>query len=405
MLREGIKKPEDIKIHTYCIAGNEMKFLDRFLNNMREVGCESLSIMCTKSEDGTWERLQEVKANDEYWKDRLIIEYKEIKPWRFDVARNESMKLVPEDADYLFCIDEDEMLTPGFFQKVKERIFEVGYIPERIFYRYAWSHKADGSNDIVFWYDKFCGSKGWAWRGACHEALHLDAQCKDLYGPAIHIDNGETIWLHHWPDNTKSRGSYIGLLKVRCEEDPDDLYSYFYYGRELTFHRQNDEAIAWLTKLYFKLCKQGVKDDMLMKPATALEIARLYMDQGAKEEAEFFFKRAIELDPRIADSYISYAQWLAYQGRPGDSFAVLKEKHEKSVVIEDWRTRPFQNTSWKEKQIIADNMCWLNQYELAWAIIQSALNEIEETGAQDNARTAGFYNDYDFIKNKLGITE
>ena len=43
------------------------------------------------------------------------IKQEEIKPWRFDVARNESMKLIPEDADILVCTDLDETLIPDFW--------------------------------------------------------------------------------------------------------------------------------------------------------------------------------------------------------------------------------------------------------------------------------------------------
>lgn len=394
--KEWFKCPEDIKIHTYCIAGNEMKFLDRFFNSMKEAGCESLSIMVTKSEDGTWEHLQEIQQNDEYWKDKLILEYKEIKPWRFDVARNESMKLCPADADYLFCIDEDEMLEPGFFPAIQRRIFDLGYIPERIYYRYSWSHHPDGTPDRVFKYDKLHGPKGWKWRAPCHEQLILDPQYASLYGPAVCLDE-ETIWLHHWPDQTKSRGSYLGLLKIRCEENPNDLYSYFYYARELGFVNQWDEALAWFQKLYYRLNIEGVEDDMFMKPVTATEIAKIYSKIGLKEEAETFFKKGIDLDKRIPSSWVEYAQWLAYQGRPEESLKIIRESKKYRQHIEDWRTLPCLETSWKEKQIVADNLCWLEQYEAASKVIEEAKTEIEMGSEQENARWQGFYSDYEWI--------
>ena len=395
------KTPEEIKIHTYCIGGNEDKFIVRFLNNMKEAGCESLSILCTKSEDGMWEHLVQIKETDEYWRERLIIKYQEIKPWRFDVARNESIKLIPEDADYWYCIDEDEMLTPGFFSQVKKRIFELGYIPKRMYYKYAWSHLPDGTPDRVFPYDKL-SSPHHIWRYPVHEALILDPAYEDVYGPPVNIDDMETIWLHHWPDPTKSRGSYLGLLRLRAEEYPDDLYGLFYLAREENFAGNHDKSMAVFNSLFERLNRPGVNDDYMMRPTTALALAEEYSKLHMVPEAEFYFKRAIELDEHIIDSYVRYSQWLAYQGRPGDALSVLQKGKKNGRLHQDWRTLPWLNTHWKHAQIVADCLCWLEQYEAAWAVISQAYDEVKDTGEENNAMSEGFFNDYEFIKEKVG---
>ena len=41
------------------------------------------------------------------------VTIKEIKPWCFDVARNESLKLVPINTDICVCTDLDEVFTKG----------------------------------------------------------------------------------------------------------------------------------------------------------------------------------------------------------------------------------------------------------------------------------------------------
>ena len=43
-----------------------------------------------------------------------------ITPWRFDVARNRSLDLVPADADLCVCTDLDEVFQPGWREKVEE---------------------------------------------------------------------------------------------------------------------------------------------------------------------------------------------------------------------------------------------------------------------------------------------
>ena len=89
------------KICIYAICKNEIKYVRQWLDSMAEA--DYIVVLDTGSTDGTYELLQ----NDP----RVTkVEQKEIKPWRFDVARNESMKLVPEDANILFCTDFDELL-------------------------------------------------------------------------------------------------------------------------------------------------------------------------------------------------------------------------------------------------------------------------------------------------------
>ena len=44
----------------------------------------------------------------------------EIFPWRFDVARNVSLKLVPNDTDICVCTDLDEVFVNGWRKKLEE---------------------------------------------------------------------------------------------------------------------------------------------------------------------------------------------------------------------------------------------------------------------------------------------
>ena len=47
-------------------------------------------------------------------KEVSIVDENAITPWRFDVARNKSMELIPKDADILVCTDFDELFEPGW---------------------------------------------------------------------------------------------------------------------------------------------------------------------------------------------------------------------------------------------------------------------------------------------------
>ena len=65
---------------------------------------DDICVLDTGSTDDTVERLKARGAH---------VEQKIIAPWRFDVARNKSLKLIPKNADICCCIDLDEQFQPA----------------------------------------------------------------------------------------------------------------------------------------------------------------------------------------------------------------------------------------------------------------------------------------------------
>jgi hypothetical protein len=82
-----------LKIAVYAITKNEEKFVDKWIKNMQEA--DYICVLDTGSTDSIYDKLS---------KYNIILEQKIINPWRFDVARNESMKLIPSDADICVCV-------------------------------------------------------------------------------------------------------------------------------------------------------------------------------------------------------------------------------------------------------------------------------------------------------------
>lgn len=53
----------------------------------------------------------------------------------------------------------------------------------------------------------------------------------------------DSVVLHHWQDKEKNRQSYDSLLKLACEENPEDSHIHFLYAREKLINKKYDEAI------------------------------------------------------------------------------------------------------------------------------------------------------------------
>ena len=129
-----------MKVCVYAICKNEEQFVRRWIDSMGEA--DQIVVLDTGSTDQTAELLRERGAQ---------VTREEIIPWRFDTARNRSLELVPQDTDICVCTDLDEVFHPGW-RKALEAAWRPGTGQAR--YRYTWSFNPDGSEGVVFWYER-----------------------------------------------------------------------------------------------------------------------------------------------------------------------------------------------------------------------------------------------------------
>ena len=128
------------KISVYAISKNEEKFVDRWYESMKEA--DEIYVLDTGSTDKTVKKLKEKGIN---------VKSKKYDEFRFDVARNDSLNLVSEDTDICVCTDLDEVLEPGWREKI-EKIWKEN--TTQLKYNYNWSLDENGTPLVNFYIEK-----------------------------------------------------------------------------------------------------------------------------------------------------------------------------------------------------------------------------------------------------------
>ncbi len=279
---EEIKYMNKYKVCVYAITKNEEKFAERWYKSMNEA--DEIYVLDTGSTDNTASILKKLGA---------IVEVKKIEPWRFDNARNASLDLVPEDTDICVCTDLDEVFNPGW-RKTLENIWNEN--TNRVHYNYNWSFYENGEPAVNFYISKIHDRKNYFWKYPVHEILCTKNDVENT------ITTDEII-LNHYPDSTKSRSSYLGLLELSIKENPNDDRNMHYLGREYMFYSKWKKCIKTLKK-HLKLKSAIWKPE---RAASMRFIGRSYKALNKYEKAEKWFKNAINETPNLREPYLEMA--------------------------------------------------------------------------------------------------
>lgn len=301
------------KVVVYAICKNEEKFVDRWVNSMSEA--DEIYVLDTGSTDKTVEKLNKRGVN---------VKIEKIDPWRFDVARNLSLDLVPNDADICVCTDLDEIFVEGW-----RKTLESHWQPDttRARYNYNWKLDEDGKPLVNFYIEKIHKKAGYKWTHPVHEVLSYDGTEN-----FITIDD---ITLNHYPDENKSRSSYLPLLELSVKEKPYDDRNVHYLGREYMYYGKWNEAIDMLIR-HLSLPTATWKDE---RCASMRFIARCYTNLKRYEEAKMWLDKAMKEAPYLRDPFVERAL-LSYHLEEWDdvekySLEALKiDSHPKTYINE-----------------------------------------------------------------------
>lgn len=219
------------RIAVYAIAKNEAKHVERWYESVKYA--DSIFVLDTGSTDDTNALLRERGVN--------VIEAL-IDPFRFDTARNMILNQIsPNEYDFALFMDLDEVLESGWYVALQETLMSNPQA-NAVNTRMVYTQNEDGSPGIT--YNRLMVTRvgDYVWQYPVHEVLvPVD---DDLNVMEIYSD----IRVRHLPDTDKSRSSYLSLLILGVEENPEDPRCSQYLAREYFSLGDYKSAIAEYTR-------------------------------------------------------------------------------------------------------------------------------------------------------------
>lgn len=268
-----------LKIAVNAISKNEEQFVKRFCESARDA--DLILIADTGSTDGTVQTARDCGA---------VVHEICITPWRFDLARNAAIALLPKDINIVISLDLDEVLEPGWREEI-ERVWTED--TTRLRYRFDWGQ------GICFYYEKIFARHGYRFHHPVHEYPRPDDRIVEKYA---HTDK---LLVSHHPDPTKSRGQYMALLELAVKEDPACPRNAFYHARELTFYARWTEAIEAL-KRYLDLPGANWPNERCYAQRL---LGQAYEHLGNHYEAARWYQTACAEAPGTREPWVDYAMY------------------------------------------------------------------------------------------------
>lgn len=211
------------RVAVYAIAKDEAKHAARWAASCADA--DYRVVLDTGSTDDTVELLAAAGV--------VVTKDSPDRPFRFDVARNLALSLVPADTDICVSLDLDEVLDPGFIDDVRAQ-WEIAHFD----LGRPWF------NTGGWWRNERVHARhGYEWRMPCHEVTVWTRA--DRAPVAVDLPCS----MQHWPDDHDRNPLYLELLNLAVTENPNDARMWWYLCRQHYYAQQWAECIHAATKV------------------------------------------------------------------------------------------------------------------------------------------------------------
>ena len=270
------------KVAVYTIALNEDKHVKRWYESAKEA--DVLLIADTGSSDNTTFLAKSLG---------ISVYSIAVDPWRFDIARNAALALIPGDIDMCISMDMDEELEPGWRQAIDQAIEQGINLPT---VRVVTARNEDHTPYSFFEAPRVHARHGFYWKYPIHEVINPKVGL-EVRRDAIPLE------INHKPDRTKSRGSYLPLLELAVKESPTDWRMLHYLVREYEYNQN------WLELLRFAETAMQLQQGWdVERASTCMWASRAAWELGLTDYALSWASKATKEAPYFYEAW----HWRAH---------------------------------------------------------------------------------------------
>lgn len=231
-----------MKVAIHTVAKNEIGNVREWMDNARDA--DHVLMVDTGSDDGTTHSFKSHIGTVPGVTAKYQLANIAVRPWRFDVARNAALALLPEDIDCCITMDMDERLDPGW-RDMLERVWKPG-ITTQGFYRYIFAMDAEGRPTLQFNQNRMHARHGFMWTLPAHEAPHFyDWEREQSVVMVPHMTMRQK---QNFSVNRADRD--LPLVALGYKENPNCQRAIFYYARQLHYAGKHNECIDLLNRYF-----------------------------------------------------------------------------------------------------------------------------------------------------------
>ena len=339
-------------VSVYTIAKDEEQVAERWYDCFKEA--DEVCVLVNNSTDKTAETLRRLGAK--------VVE-KTYKDFRFDVARNEAMKMCSPKADLLFACDMDDVIEKGWKKKV-ERAWKLGKKSEH------------NPNAILFTYNVWYGDevplqkflrhsihtpKGWYWKCRIHEYIEHTEEKNFIYYPKFEMYSRPTRQEH---------GKYLPMLEAECRDPNCEARNKHLLGREYLQNKKYEDAIEWFNKHLDSIDATWKSE----RAASMKFLSDCYKYLGFENARELWLWKAMNENPKDRDAPFILGMLLIKKKEYRTAIDVLNmclaiEKPELDYPF-------FSLDAWTERPIVclAEAKFYVGEWGEALSLLDKALS-------------------------------